>query len=37
MTEEIREAIAEERFDDLKQSCEDKEFRDKLLVEYNLK
>ena len=29
--------IAEERFDDLKQSCEDKEFRDKLLVEYNLK
>ena len=29
--------IAEKRFDDLKCSCEDKEFRDKLLVEYNLK
>lgn len=29
--------IAEERFDDLKHSCEDKVFRDKLLVEYNLK
>ena len=29
--------IAEERFDDLKRSCEDKVFRDNLLAEYNLK
>jgi len=29
--------IAEKRFDDLKRSCEDKVFRDKLLVKYNLK
>lgn len=29
--------IAEERFDDLKRSCEDKVFRDKLLAEYDLK
>ena len=29
--------IAEERFDDLKRSCEDKVFRDNLLTEYHLK